>query len=89
MENDCASHFGYDMNGKIFSPDSRGNQTIQMLKLDSALLDASRKNLIDHFLFDIDPDDLDQEIADHLDVTKPYYGEFYTTIEYLHNLGLL
>lgn len=89
MEPNCSTHFKYDLNGQIFETDDRGKLTIEMLKLDSALLNASRKSLIDHFIYDVDPDNLDQEIANHLDVNREYYGEFYTTIEYLNSHGLL
>lgn len=88
LESDCSSHFKYDLNGKIIHTDARGKLTIQMLRLDSALLDASRKTLIDYFL-NLNPDDMDMEVADHIDTSKTYYGEYYTTIEYLHNEGLL
>lgn len=85
LEPNCSIHFKYNLNGKISPADNRGQLTIGMLKLDSALLDAARKTLIDLFLLKVDPDDLDVEILDHLDKTKTQFGEFYTMIEYLHN----
>lgn len=87
-EVDCASHFKYSMDGKINHTDDRGKVTIDMLKLDSTLLDSKRKALIDDFLA-LDEEQLDNEIALHLDTSKVDYGEFYTMVEYLRNSGQL
>ena len=82
LEADCATHFKYTLEGKISSDDERGRYTIGLLKLDSALLDAMRKQLIDDFN-DLDEDVYEDEMKKHLDSDASYYGEFYTMVEYL------
>lgn len=49
LESDCSSHFTYYLDGKIGFKDDRGKKTIQMLHLDSALLNQKRKSLIEYF----------------------------------------
>ena len=88
LEVDCSSHFKYKMDGSIEHCDSRGKTTIEKLHLDSALLDSQRKALIDYFL-NLNAADLQNEIVNHLDETGSQLGEFFTTIEYLHNTGQL
>lgn len=82
LEPDCSSHFTYKMNGEINGKDGRGEYTINLLHLDSSLLDEKRKNLIDFFL-ELGDEDMDEEIAIHLDETGAQLNEFYTMIEYL------
>jgi len=88
LEADCSSHFTYDLAGQILPADSRGTVTISMLNLNSGLLVASRKSLIDFFL-NLDPADLQTEIELHLDDTKPVLSEFFTMIEYHSKNGNL
>ena len=76
------------MDGTILGTDPQGIATIQMLHLDSALLNTQRKSLIDSFL-DLYIVDLENEIASHLDETQTHLGEFFTMIEHLHTTGQL
>lgn len=87
LETDCSSHFTYDINGGIGYSDNRGNETITMLHLDSAALNAKRKIMIDYFL-GLDEEDINDEIQSHLDNSKTTLGEFYTTVEYLSAKGM-
>lgn len=82
MASDCASHFGYRLDGSIEGLDDKGKATIRILHLDSALLDSQRKTLIDHFL-DLDDTQMASEIASHLNTGHTKLGEFYSMIEYL------
>lgn len=85
LEPDCATHFTYTMDGKIGvanAADTRGTETISILHLDSALLNAGRKALIDYFI-NLDPADIPAEVSHHLDTTATQYGEYFTMIEYL------
>ena len=88
LEADCESHFEYDTMGGIKGIDRRGEETIRILHLDSSLLNASRKRLIEYF-DDLEDDDYDEEIARHLDETGATLGEFFTTIDFLHRRNLL
>ncbi len=88
LDSDCATHFTYTMDGKIGYADTPGQVTISTLHLDSALLDAGRKMLIDYFL-SLDEADLPDEITAHLDPTALQYGEYFTMIEYLTANNLL
>lgn len=88
LEADCSSHFTYQLDGTIGYTDARGNITIGILHLDSALLNRRRKSLIDYFLA-LEDDELQEEIASHLDVTRLPFGEFYTMIEFLFSNGNL
>lgn len=88
LETDCSTHFTYTADGKIIAADERGRLTIDMLNLNSAQLCDSRKSLIDFFLA-IDEDEIDHEIALHLDTGSPVFGEFFTTIQYLAQTGTL
>lgn len=81
LEPDCSSHFTYKMNGEINGKDARGKNTINLLHLDSALLNEQRRNLIDFFL-GLGDEEMDKEIAIHLDETGSQLKEFYTMIEY-------
>lgn len=66
-----------------FKPkDSNGPYAHLQLHLDSSLLNEQRKNLIDFFL-ELGDEDMDEEIAIHLDETGAQLNEFYTMIEYL------
>lgn len=84
----CSSHFEYDMTGAIIGSDNDGVETVSLLRLDSALLTSSRKRLIEYFE-DLDNDEYEEEIRRHLDPNAYPLGEFFTTIEYLHNRCLL
>lgn len=89
LEPDCSTHFKYNIFGEIEHNNSkRGEETINMLNLNSALLKAQRQKLIDYFL-DIDDNELDIEFSKHLDTTKVEYGEFYTMIEYFKTNKIL
>lgn len=88
LEPDCSSHFTYTLAGGI-DGDGRGKTTIEMLNLDSGLLRARRKALISYFE-SLEDDDYESEVQYHLSIQSDNTtGEFYTTIEYLHNKGLL
>lgn len=89
LEEDCASHFVYELDGTIVYTDHRGKETIRILHLDSNLLNISRKKLIDYFLFDVEENNLENEISCHLDESLSTFGEFYTMIEYLNKHQLL
>ena len=89
LEPDCSSHFAYKMDGTIEGTDVRGRLTVQKLHLDSALLDRQRKRLIDDFINIDDDAELQSEIANHLDASKAFLGEFFTMVEYLHASGQL
>lgn len=82
LEPDCSVHFKYNLFGEIEYTTERGKSTIKILNLNSALLKAKRKNLIDYFLNDINDTELESELNSHLDATKIKFGEFYTMIEY-------
>jgi uncharacterized protein (TIGR02646 family) len=84
----CASHFRYDLAGNIFGTDADGTLTVNMLNLNSVLLVRSRKMLIEEFE-DCDDVTYDADVAQHLNASASPLGEFYTTIQYLHNAGLL
>ena len=88
LEADCGSHFEYDTTGAIKGIDRRGEETIRILHLDSSLLKASRKSLIEYFE-DLEDDEYDEEIARHLDESGTSLGEFFTTIDFLHRRNLL
>ena len=88
LEVDCSSHFSYQLDGTIGYTDNRGDVSIQMLHLDSTLLNRQRKSLIDYFL-DLDDEEFQEEIAVHLDNTRSPFGEFYTMIAFLHTNGNL
>lgn len=88
LEADCAAHFGYKLDGRITHTDHRGEVTVSMLQLDSALLNAQRKSLIDTFI-SLDETDIPVEITAHLDKSRTAYGEFFTMIEYLNANHLL
>lgn len=89
LEPDCSRHFSYLINGTIGHTDARGEDTIRILNLDSALLNSKRKKFIDYFLIDCDEENLEEEITCHLDTGSGKLGEFYTMIDYLHSKGLL
>lgn len=88
LDTDCSIHFLFDNMGGICSNDVEGKETIAILNLDSALLRKSRKSLIEVFE-DMDDESYESEIQRHLNPDASPLGEFYTTIEYLHNAGLL
>lgn len=88
LESDCAVHFTYNLNGEIGFSDRRGEQTIKILHLDSALLNCKRKSLIDYFL-DLDESDVTAEVRHHLTDDENDLGEFYTMIGYLNAKGQL
>ena len=88
LEADCDTHFEYDTMGGIKGIDRRGEETIRILHLDSSLLNASRKSLIEYFE-DLEDEEYDEEIARHLDETGASLGEFFTTIDFLHRKNLL
>ncbi len=83
LESDCSTHFKYNLFGEIEHNNSkRGEKTINILNLNSALLKAQRQELIDYFL-DLDDNELKKELIAHLDTANTKYGEFYSMIEYL------
>lgn len=82
LEPDCSTHFAYTLFGEIKHTTNRGKITIELLNLNSELLKEKRRNLIDFFL-SLDDSDFDFEVNDHLDTSKPIFGQFYTMIEYL------
>lgn len=88
VERNCASHFRYDCMGGIEGQDEKGVKTIGLLNLDSVLLRMSRKKLIEEFE-DMSDAEYDDEILRHLNPDANPLGEYYTSIEYLHNHGLL
>ena len=88
LEVDCSSHFTYKLDGTIGHTGNRGDITIRKLHLDSSLLNRQRKSLIDYFLT-FDDEELQEEIAAHLDNTCSIFGEFYTMIDFLHSNGNL
>lgn len=88
LEADCESHFEYDIMGGIKGIDRRGEETIRILHLDSSLLNASRKSLIEYFE-DLDDEEYNEEIARHLDETGISLGEYFTTIDFLRRKNLL
>ena len=88
LEPDCEIHFTYDINGHIAGTDERGTETVRILNLDSVLLSTSRKRLIEEFE-GFDDEEYTAEIHRHLDADAAVYGEFYTTIRYLHEAGKL
>lgn len=85
---DCSKHFQYDMAGGVVGVDVMGSETVSILNLNSILLQRSRKNLIEYFE-DLNDSEYSDEIARHLDPDANPLGEFYTTIEYLHEKNLL
>lgn len=89
LQPDCALHFSYGIDGTISGADLPGNTTVQILHLDSSLLNAKRKFLIDFFIGIEDDDDRKREIGIHLDDSGTQLQEFYTMIEYLDRRGLL
>lgn len=84
LETDCSDHFAYKMDGTIVGCDLRGQVTVEKLHLDSTLLNNQRKRLIDDFLDMDDEDELQTELAAHLDETSTMLNEFFTMVEYLH-----
>ena len=88
LEIDCESHFEYNAMGEITGIDKKGQETIRILHLDSTLLNASRKSLIEYFE-NLEDDDYDEEIARHLDETGASLGEYFTAIDFLHSKNLL
>ncbi len=88
LETDCDSHFQYDADGHITGVDERGILTVSILNLNSSLLIAKRKLIIEEFE-DLNDEDYTIEINRHLDLTASIYGEFYSTIKYLHERGKL
>lgn len=88
LEQDCESHFEYDLTGGISGTDERGTETVSLLNLDSILLRRRREGLI-HEFEDMDADEFNREIALHIDRGTSTLGEFLTTIEYLYDKGLL
>lgn len=80
LEADCETHFSYGLDGRIMSGDLKGNASIEILALDSQALTASRKALIDYFLFELPEDEVEEELDRHLDLTRPVYGEFHSMI---------
>lgn len=89
LEPDCANHFQYDVNGHITGVDIQGRLTVSALNLDSSQLVASRKHIIEYFEDIEDDADYAAEIERHLSLTKSVYGEFFSTIKYLHEAGKL
>lgn len=87
LEKDCTAHFTYDMQGRISYTDDRGRITIDMLRLNSELLNQQRKHLIEYFLDLDNEEELQEELTQHLDASKTVFGEFYTMIQHLHNSG--
>lgn len=88
LEENCESHFKYDIAGNIYGLDERGDKTISVMNLNSALLIKSRKSLIEYFE-DLTDEEYDDEIVRHLNSSGNPLGEFYTTIKYLHSQGFL
>lgn len=85
LDPDCDNHFKYLMNGEIKALDSQGETTIDILALDSQLLTEARKKAIDHFLNDIEEEEIEDELNRHLDTTASVYGEFYSMIAQLRH----
>lgn len=83
LEEACHCHFKYRMDGSIIGVDERGSESISLLRLDSALLNAQRKSLIDFFLSFTDTKLQQEELKLHLDPDKDRLGEFYTMVESL------
>lgn len=83
LESDCHTHFGYTMDGHISGNDDKGKESIRILHLDSELLNAQRKALIDYFLGYDDFQDFQNELKIHLNQDADKYGEFYTMIQAL------
>lgn len=83
LESDCATHFKFTFDGSIEGLDEKGRTTIDILHLDSALLNSQRKKLIEYFL-DLDDELVALEVSSHLDETKPKSGEFYSMIKALY-----
>ncbi len=88
LDADCESHFEYNTMGEIIGNDIKGKETKRILHLDSSLLNASRKRLIEYFE-DLEDDEYDEEIARHLDDSGTSLGEYFTVIDFLHNKNLL
>lgn len=82
LEADCDIHFGYKMDGRITGLDERGDESVKILRLDSELLNAQRKELIDYFL-GVDDENFGIALESHLDTSKDEFGEFYTMVKYL------
>lgn len=89
LAEDCSTHFEYNMRGEIKGIDDAGLITVNMLNLDSVLLNRSRKELLDYFLDYTDEESLQSEIQIHLDQSRDTYGEFFSMIEYLNSHNLL
>lgn len=84
LETDCHTHFTYTLNGEIKSTNTKGQDTITILNLDSSLLRAQRNSLIDYFISDVNDEERTNEITNHLSGNNQNTGEFHTMIEYLH-----
>ncbi|GBU07309.1 hypothetical protein AwDysgo_06400 [Bacteroidales bacterium] len=85
IEEDCHTHFSYQLDGIIEAVDDRGTETINVMRLDSSLLNEKRKALIDFFIFDVEDTDRENELTNHLNGRCAQFGEFHTMIEYLTN----
>ena len=88
LEEDCASHFSFDMAGHISGSDARGSESVRILNLNSALLNRSRKALIEYFE-ELTDEEYPAEVAQHLDPTAPQAGEYFSMIAFLHGKGWL
>lgn len=84
LEEDCQTHFTYELDGNIYGVDEKGRETIDILHLNSTLLQSKRVKLIDAFIDIALDDDMDikNEIDCHLDETEESLHEFYTMIQY-------
>lgn len=85
----CENHFKFTLDGKIVGITPEGLETIRILHLDSSLLDAARKFLIDYFENDVEDADLEAEVMSHLDTNRTQYGEYFSMIQYLWNNRLI
>lgn len=88
LDIDCDSHFEYNLAGNIIGIDSQGLETVSMLNLDSGLLRSARKSLIEYFEA-LSDEEYQDEINIHLSDSANPAGEFFTTIQYLHNKNQL
>ena len=85
LEVDCEDHFSYSLDGRIHGTDDRGTISIQILNLNSALLVASRYELL-RFFQELPEDDKQHELDVHLDESNILFGEFFTMIHGLRKI---
>lgn len=76
------------MAGHIAGSDARGSESVRILNLNSALLNRSRKALIEYFE-ELTDEEYPAEVARHLDPTAPQAGEYFSMIAFLHGKGWL